>query len=136
MGYTLSQISAVQIKRTISANRSDDGQFVILKLANPDDSELILAIPPEEMRRLIDAGADSMEKCRKLAGEPKDPYGFHSDWYEVGRNVDNGDAVLTFTFGSGGKLTFHFGAAMATRLAESLNAAAGTYPDVPAVPKN
>ncbi len=97
----------------------------MVKLANPDDSELILAIPPEEMRRLIDVAADNMEKCRKLVGHPKNPYAFHSDWYEVGRNVDNGEAVLTLTFGSGGKLAFHFGATMATGLAEALNAVAG-----------
>jgi hypothetical protein len=124
----MTQIAAHQIKRAVSAGHSDDGQYVILKFANPDDSELILAIPPEEMRRAIDVAADNMEKCRKLLVSPKNPYAFHSDQFEVGRNVDNGEVALTFTFGSGGKLAFHFASVMALQLAQALQVAANIDP--------
>jgi hypothetical protein len=132
----MEEVRAVPVESVIGSKATDDGQFVLVKLRRPDGNELKLAIPPNEVYRLIGVAAHSIEDCRaKLKTDPEERFMYHTSWFEIGRSRKDGKGVLTQTFGAGGRLAFHFDMTMAERMLEALGVLTGRAippkPDTP-----
>lgn len=132
------QIPATVITQVSGSLVSDDGQQMALKLLQPDGTDLVLAIPRDEILNLVDVAAHARSQSDKiLKVDPKTSVGHRVIWWDLAIDDTTNQVVLTLTFGAGGKLAFLFGKDGAQRMLEALQVCLGsTTPPVPTGPRH
>lgn len=118
-------IVAIPIAMVAGLKPTDNGSHALVKLAQSDGNELVLAIPPDQLNQMIDGFAKVAGDARKAAGlDPKIRGSYKVSWWELGKN-QNGDPILTLTFGSGGRLDFALDNGMLGQIRETINVMLG-----------
>lgn len=120
----MAEIEAVTIESIAGAQVTDDGKTVLLCLKLPGDVEGLLALPVTEALRLVDATCGSIAAASKKIQGGKTVFATQATWFELGRDAA-GTAVLTMTFGSGGKMSFALPGQMPEQMFEVLGTMTG-----------
>lgn len=129
----MAEIEAIAISDVLGSQPTDDGKHALVKVVQPDRTELVLAVPAEQLFKFIDSFALSAMEANQKASRPKDvkPV-FPASWFELGADTASGAVVLSLTFGAGGTLSFHMPRFMAEQLRETLNVhLGGATPQTP-----
>jgi len=122
----MTEISATRIKKAVSSVNTPDGKYVLISLSHPDDKQLVLALPTDQIYGLMDLAAGGLEACMKaVPPSQRTRFIFSSSSCDVEKIKEDGSIRLTLTFGGGGRASFRLEAAMAERLGEALLAATG-----------
>jgi hypothetical protein len=66
----MASIGAIPIVEILGSQITDDGKHALITAAQPDRSEVVLAVPAGELVRFIDALALSADQAHLKAGHP------------------------------------------------------------------
>jgi hypothetical protein len=122
----MTEISATRIKKAVSSANTPDGKYVLISLSSPDDTQLVLALPTDQIYGLIDLAAGGLEACMKAVPRgQKTRFIFPSSSSDVEKISEDGSIRLTMTFGGEGKVSFRLEPGLAERLGEALLVATG-----------
>lgn len=131
------EIHALSIAQVAGSLVSDDGQHMVLRLVQADGADVPIAIPRGEILKLAEAAAVSHAQSDKaLNVDPNQKDAFHVTWWELGFDESSGTAVLTLTFGAGGKLSFALSGNMPRDLLETLQVHVGSATPTPPERRN
>jgi len=99
-------IEAIPVQAIVGMKTADDGQNLILQLADTAGTAFHLAIPREQLLAFVDVAALSKEQGDKILKiDPNQRDAFKVETCEMSFQP-NKSLVLTLTFGMGGKLSF------------------------------
>jgi hypothetical protein len=101
---------------------TSDGKAVILKL-DVDEDFSPLSLPIEAIPGLIDVTCCELTKAMKMQGQ-NTSFVAPAEWFEFGKGP-NGENVLSMTFGSGGKFSYHLPLGMLENMYEVLGQITG-----------
>jgi len=116
-------ISATLIGQITGVMSSDDGNHVLIRTEPSPGIESVFALKRDQLCNLIDLLALGHMQCRKIHGVPleqRDVYA--TTWWEIGFDPASGVAILSLTFGAGGRLDFALPGAMPMQILETLRA--------------
>jgi hypothetical protein len=100
---------------------TEDGHHMALTLREPSGDFLTLGVPGEEVPRLIDRAARALsDRERILRPDAVGSARFVATWWNLIRHRQEGEIVLSLTFGTGGALSFVLTDDMAARLRDTL----------------
>ena len=120
----MAKIEANLVEAVVGTKISSDGLATVVKLNMGGGEDLILALPINEVMRLIDALCASLADSTKIQGG-KNRLVANASWFEVGQDAETQDIVLTMTFGAGGQFAFVLPGGMPKAIFESLGVATG-----------
>lgn len=131
----MTNILAIPINEISGAMVTEDGQKMLLKFVQANGNDLILAIPRDQFLNFVDMAALSQKQSDDILKiDPNIKSAFHVKWWELGFDKTTKTAVLTLTFGAGGKLSFRLSENMPKDILETLQAYVGnTVPQKPDV---
>jgi hypothetical protein len=119
----MTQIAAVPIGRITGGDLTEDGQHLLVRTVAPDGKEVVLALHREQMLPLVDMAAFGFTKGGKtLKVSPDLKFSLEVSWWELSFERDTGRAILSLTFGAGGRLDFRLAPAMPEQILETLQA--------------
>jgi len=119
----MTSVGAYEIKAVTGSVLTEDGQFMLLEVEQPDGNQVVLAFPRDQLFGLLDMTAVSITEASACDGSPADEtMAFNSSRLEVGTDPEGGSPVLSVTFGSGGVLSFQMAPSSARRMLEALSA--------------
>jgi hypothetical protein len=113
------KIPVTMIERVADSAMTEDGHHMALTLRQPTGDFLTLGFPGDEVPRLIDRAARALSDRERIL-RPDGSVRFAATWWNLIRQGEEGDFVLSFTFGTGGALSFVLTGDMAARLKETL----------------
>jgi len=126
------------IGRVAGGKITDDGQYLLLQTVQSDGQDIILALQREQLMPLVDMAALGFAQSNKALNVPSEQMAaFDVSWWEIGFDKATQRAVLSLTFGAGGRLDFLLAKGMPEQLFETLQAHVGqTLAEKPNKPLN
>ncbi len=119
----MTQVAAVPIGRIKGGELTEDGQHLLIRTVGPDGKEMLLAVDRDQLLPLVDMAAFGFTQGGKTLKVPQErKFSFDVSWWELSFERDSRRAVLSLTFGAGGRLDFRLAAAMPEQILETLQA--------------
>jgi|HubBroStandDraft_1064217.scaffolds.fasta_scaffold73240_3 hypothetical protein len=113
------KIPVTMIEGVADSAVTEDGHHMALMLREPSGDFLTLGVPGEEVPRLIDRAARALSERERIL-RPDGSARFVATWWNLIRQGEEGNFVLSFTFGTGGALSFVLTDDMVARLKDTL----------------
>jgi hypothetical protein len=113
------KIPAILIEGVTNSAVTEDGRYMALTLREPSGMYFTLGVPGEEVPRLIDRAARALSDRERIL-RPDGSARFEATWWNLIRQGEEGNFVLSFTFGTGGALSFVLTDDMVARLQDTL----------------
>jgi len=98
------KIPVTMIEGVADSAVTEDGHHMALMLREPSGDFLTLGVPGEEVPRLIDRAARALSERERIL-RPDGSARFVATWWNLIRQGEEGNFVLSFTFGAGGALS-------------------------------
>jgi hypothetical protein len=115
------KIAATMIEEVATSAVTEDGDHLALTLRDSLGNLLTFGFPSDELPHLIDHAAHALNERERMLRPNGDGTGrFAVTWWNLARHNQEGDLVLSFTFGTGGSLGFTLTEHMAALLMETL----------------
>jgi len=121
------KIPAILIEGVTDSAVTEDGRYMALTLREPSGMSFTLGVPGEEVPRLIDRAARALTDRERIL-RPDGSARFDATWWNLTRQGDEGNFVMSFTFGTGGALSFVLTDDMVARLQDTLSCLTGSAP--------
>jgi hypothetical protein len=122
----MTQEAAVLVTKVEGAKVTRDGFYMLLKLSVLGNPPTVMAFPYDQLFGLADMAALAIAesaKARKANPYERSPYTV--SWWELSRHAMTGQAILSLTFGAGGRLDFLLPDPMPLYMHETLGALLG-----------
>lgn len=116
-------IQAIALGQVIGGKPTDDGNFVLIQAGEATQGGAVFAIARDQLCNLIDLLALGHMQCRAIHGVPAERRDvFTTTWWEMGFDPTNNQAILSLTFGAGGRLDFALPGQIPQQMLETLRA--------------
>ncbi len=112
-------IPAILIEGVTNSAVTEDGRYMALTLREPSGMSFTLGVPGGEVPHLIDRAARALSDRERIL-RPDGSARFVATWWNLIRQGEEGNFVLSFTFGTGGALSFVLTDDMVARLQDTL----------------
>jgi hypothetical protein len=112
-------IPAILIEGVTNSVVTEDGRYMALTLREPSGMSFTLGVPGEAVPHLIDRAARALSDRERIL-RPDGRARFVATWWNLIRQGEEGNFVLSFTFGTGGALSFVMTDDMVARLKDTL----------------
>jgi hypothetical protein len=114
------EIPALAIDEILGSLASDDGKHALIQ-AKTGGNEITLAVPEEQLVRLISTASAAAGQCRKILHQNKtEKQVFSIERWEFGLTPDGGGVVLSFQLHGGAEMSFHVHMDRLPRMREAL----------------
>lgn len=113
------KIPAILIEGVTTSSVTEDGRYMALTLREPSGMSFTLGVPGGEVPHLIDRAARALSDRERIL-RPDGSARFVATWWNLIRQGEEGNFVLSFTFGTGGALSFVLTDDMVARLKDTL----------------
>jgi hypothetical protein len=113
------KIPAILIEGVTNSAVTEDGRYMALTLREPSGMSFTLGVPGGEVPHLIDRAARALSDRERIL-RPDGSARFVATWWNLIRQGEEGNFVLSFTFGTGGALSFVLTDDMVARLQDTL----------------
>lgn len=113
------KIPAILIEGVTNSAVTEDGRYMALILREPSGMSFTLGVPGGEVPHLIDRAARALSDRERIL-RPDGSARFVATWWNLIRQGEEGNFVLSFTFGTGGALSFVLTDDMVARLQDTL----------------
>ncbi|HTB48117.1 MAG TPA: hypothetical protein VK741_31155 [Acetobacteraceae bacterium] len=121
------KIPAILIEGVTTSSVTEDGRYMALTLREPSGMSFTLGVPGGEVPHLIDRAARALSDRERIL-RPDGSARFVATWWNLIRQGEEGNFVLSFTFGAGGALSFVLTDDMVARLKDTLCCLIGSAP--------
>ena len=117
----MSDIEAYPIESVVGWKGTDDKQCILVKLRQPNENELTLAMPVDALVGMITSLLAATAAVEHQMGQStQHRVTVSCSWYEVGREKGSDSLLLTLYTADKGNLSFQMPRAMVERLSETL----------------
>lgn len=121
------KIPAILVEGVTNSAVTEDGRYMALTLREPSGMSFTLGVPGGEVPHLIDRAARALSDRERIL-RPDGSAKFVATWWNLIRQGEEGNFVLSFTFGTGGALSFVLTDDMVARLQDTLCCLIGSAP--------
>jgi hypothetical protein len=124
-------VAALRIDEILGSSTSDDGAFALFKTL-AGGSEVIVAVPREQLVQLITAAATASRACESIIQrDPNLRQVLPVEWWEFGVNPDKSFAFLSFRLPGGSQISFQVPPQWIPQMRETLEVMEGKAPTAP-----
>ncbi len=117
----MQEIAAIPISKILGGMPSDDGKYLLLKTATPDNGDIVLAFPGDELPGLVQLAALGRTQGLKIQGVASEHREVHNTtWWELSKDPQTGLVILSLTLQAGGRLDFALPGLMPRQMHETL----------------